>query len=105
MVKLKKEMRIMVSVKETSGTDLTEHLKQEQSVYLRTGRSNTVRVNGKHHLQDVRAMHIFHKEDGIAPDVEFVLAYRPEDHHIHITLHDVYSVKVEWMGWSKKFDY
>lgn len=95
----------MAHILETSGMDLSDYLKGDESVFFRTGRSNTVRVNGKHHLQDVRAMHIFPKEDGIAPDVEFVLAYRQEDHHIHITLHDVYSVKVEWMGWSKKFDY
>ena len=89
-------------IRETSGDDLTPHLRNNSSILLRRGRSNTVRVNGEHFLCDVRALHIFEKENGNI-DVEFQLQYAEEDHDVRITLHDVFTVKVEWMGWSHKF--
>lgn len=89
-------------IRETSGDDLTPHLKGNNSILLLRGRSNTVRVNGEHFLSDVRALHIFEKENGNL-DVEFQLQHSEEDHDVRITLHDVFTVKVEWMNWSHKF--
>lgn len=89
-------------IKETSGTSLNEYLLNDDSVYLRTGRSNVVEINGESRLHDVRAMHIFKNENSIAPNVEFVLQKEEEQDSIHITFENVYSAKVTWMGWSKK---
>ena len=89
-------------IRETSGDDLTPYLKENGSILLRRGRSNTVRVDNKHHLQDVRALHIFINEDETM-DIEFQLQYSEDDHDVRITLHNVETVKVEWMGWSYKF--
>lgn len=95
-----------VFIRETSGDDLTPYLRHEKAngtILLRRGRSNTVRVNGEHFLTDVRALHVFESENG-SLEVEFQLQYSENDHDNRITLHNVETVKVEWMGWSHKFD-
>ena len=89
-------------IREKSGDDLTPYLKNNQSILLLRGRSNTVRVDNEHFLCDVRALHCFENEDG-SFDIDFNLQYTEDDHDIRITLHNVSDVKVEWMGWSHKF--
>lgn len=92
-----------VFIRETSGDDLTPYLKENESILLRRGRSNTVRVNGEHLLEDVRTMHISSNDDGTF-NIEFHCQYSEEDgHHISVNLHNVTTVVVQWMGWSDKF--
>lgn len=89
-------------IREKSGDDLTPHLKGNSSILLRRGRSNTVRVDNEHLLEDVRAMHIFPQEDGTF-NVEFHLQRSEEDSHLSVNLHNITTVKVEFMGHSYKF--
>lgn len=89
-------------IRETSGDDLTPHLKSNDSILLRRGRSNTVRVDGEHLLEDVRAMHIFPQEDGTF-NIEFRLQRSESDSHLSVNLHKVTTVVVNWMGYDHKF--
>lgn len=92
----------MAHIKETSGTDLTPYIKTGESVYLRTGRSNTVRVDEKLEVHDVRAIH-FNGENG--EHVELIV-YRdlnsPSD---SIYVYNVSRIVVTSVYWGKKIDY
>lgn len=90
--------KMSVFIKETSNMDLSEYLKESESVFLRTGRSNTVRVDNKMEIHDVRAIHI--SENG--KHCEFRVYYDEDSHSDSIYVYDVEEIIVTSVYWSKK---
>ena len=89
-----------VFIKETSNQDLSKYI--GESIYLRTGRSNTVRIDEKMEIHDVRAIHFV---NGDGSHCEFRV-YRdlnsPSD---SIYVYDVAKIVVTSVYWSKKIDF
>ena len=90
-------------IRETSGDDLTPHMKPNRSILLRRGRSNSIRVNGEHYINDVRNIHLLEPNEDGSYDVEMKVQYSEKDNGVTIYIHNVTKMVVEWMGWSHKF--
>lgn len=89
-----------VFIKETSNQDLSEHI--GETIYLRTGRSNTVAIDDKMEVHDVRAIH-FVNGDGSHCELR---VYRDLDSPSDsIYVYDVEKIVVKSVYWSKKIDY
>ena len=80
--------------------DLTQLVNNHSSLYLRTGRSNNIIVDGKIMIHDVRAIHNHGKGD-----LELI-SYNKiggESHTVYIK--GVKTVICDLVYWSKKIDY
>lgn len=93
-----------VFLKETTGMDLSEFI--GQSIYLRTGRSNNVIIDGKIFLHDVRAIH-FCNGDGSHCEVIMYCdgenSYPQDKQTAYI--YNVSEIIVEMVYGSHKIDY
>lgn len=86
-----------VFIVEETNMNLTDEIKNNDSVYLRCGRSNNIIVDNKVFIHDVR---VIHNHNG---DMEFI-SYNKEDgsDRQSVTVYNVESIVVESVYWSKK---
>lgn len=93
-----------VFLKETTGMDLSEYI--GESIYLITGRSNNVIIDGKIFLHDVRAMHFV---NGDGSHCEVIMYNDGKHNYPHdkqtAYIYNVSEIVVEMVYGSHKIDY